>query len=295
MQLSSYERQTWLEEQYSRKYVLGQLMNHLESDTDLMGTINKCGNTYERWLDLPFQWDRKVDRLNSWKQHLIDNEITGTDVVMKVLMTIISEGLCTIQTIAGTSGIGNSDDKFDNVATTGELLCLTQASGLFKVIHPRDADGYRYIENNIELPERLVQLFQNIAYMPPVLHDVYVDSNSDAGWITKKESIFLNGHHHEGKAPLDFLNVINNVEMAIDRNMLQYNEVGKNTRVTTDPTIRVARDMLRQGNRFKFIYRFDARYRSYASGYQLSPQGNDFRKALLNLAKEELLTDEIHF
>jgi hypothetical protein len=141
------------------------------------------------------------------------------------------------------------------------------------------------------LPEDIEEALERVAYLPPVLHTVEVTSNDDAGWLCNKKSIFLNKNHHDGQAPLHFLNIINNVEMTVDRNMLQYNEIGA-TPNHVKSTIRATRSMLRMGNCFKFIYRFDARYRSYASGYQLSPQGNDFRKSLLNLYKREVLTND---
>jgi hypothetical protein len=163
----------------------------------------------------------------------------------------------------------------------------------------------RMVESSIELPTYLQESIRRTAYMPPSLVPVKVHRNSNAGWKTLKKSIFLKNNHHDGKAPLDFLSVLGSIPFSIDKNMLKYDEKDtwgdldsdslKNKEREREGTIRVIKDMLKRGNKFYFIHRADARYRTYAAGYQLSPQGSDYKKALLNLHKEEILVNEYNF
>jgi DNA-directed RNA polymerase len=46
----------------------------------------------------------------------------------------------------------------------------------------------------------------------------------------------------------------------------------------------IAIEMIKAGNQFWFTHRVDTRGRMYARGYQLNPQGNSWRKAMLILA-----------
>lgn len=50
--------------------------------------------------------------------------------------------------------------------------------------------------------------------------------------------------------------------------------------------------LLDNGNRFFFGWKGDKRFRTYSMGYHINPQGNAYRKALLQFADKEALTDE---
>lgn len=54
--------------------------------------------------------------------------------------------------------------------------------------------------------------------------------------------------------------------------------------------------LLENGNKFYFGWKYDKRGRSYSQGYHVNPQGNSYRKAMLNYSnKEELTTEGIQY
>jgi len=195
---------------------------------------------------------------------------------------------------------GRVDFK-DACTTIGEFISLLSYSPFIRVDDPKGYGSLRMVESTLELPDELLEAIGNIAYMPPSVMPINVFSNSNAGWKTVKKSVFLNGHHHEGAAPLHTLSLLGSIPFSIDRHMLQYDEskawenaepnVVKQKELKKLATQRVINDMLKHGNKFYFVHRVDARYRMYASGYQISPQGDDYRKALLSLHERVQLTD----
>lgn len=55
---------------------------------------------------------------------------------------------------------------------------------------------------------------------------------------------------------------------------------------------RTAKDVLDHvrihGNEFYLTHRYDTRGRTYSQGYHVNPQGNDWNKAIVEFAKEEV-------
>jgi DNA-directed RNA polymerase len=62
-----------------------------------------------------------------------------------------------------------------------------------------------------------------------------------------------------------------------------FNQLVQETNTTIDY-------LLENGNKFWFTWKYDKRGRSYSQGYHINPQGNSYRKAILNFAEEEKLT-----
>ena len=57
-------------------------------------------------------------------------------------------------------------------------------------------------------------------------------------------------------------------------------------------THNVIQYLLDNGNRFFFGWKYDKRGRSYSQGYHINPQGNQYRKAMLQFSDKEVLTEE---
>lgn len=241
---------------------------------------------------------------NYWQ----DNGISSSSVVAKFLTVIAVGGRNSMQAILAqlTHICGKGTEFSDALVVCAQLISILEASGMVYVSEPSMRKGIMFVELNVKLHEYFHKRIGNCAYLPPMLMPVKPSSNRNAGWISIRKSIFLNSNHHEGNAPLHWLDTLNSIAFSIDLNMLKYDEAvdidiqrdRKKLRGFKDRralTIRTIKEVLAYGNQFYFIHRFCARYRAYASGYTLSPQGNDYRKALLNLAKQETLTDEYHF
>tara|TARA_R110002020_G_scaffold94668_2_gene227571 strand:- start:16 stop:900 length:885 start_codon:yes stop_codon:yes gene_type:complete len=269
--------------------------------SDLMEKIIIGGAAYEEWLSQEFSWEPKQERLSAWRKHMLETDTTGVSLIVELLTHIALKESCSIQGIAGMQLLGNSEVGKDNVTTTGEFLCLLAPLKLFEVTNPK-MGSLRMISNAIKLPDELVKLKENIQFMPPVIEKVYVNPHnigvrSDprmVGFKRHKKTVFLNNNQHYNPVDLEVLEVLSNVEFSLDLNLTHLIDVEADP-LKQKATARVKQDMLDAGNNFRFIHRYDARNRQYASGWQLNPQGNDYDKAQLSLARKEILNNAYNF
>ena len=125
-------------------------------------------------------------------------------------------------------------------------------------------------------------------------------NNSDGGYITTKQSVLLGKHNHgHHDQALDALNIIQDITWQLDKHMLQYEEHSKkpldtpekiaNFQQLVDMTKMVHKELLDEGNAFWFQWRYDFRGRMYNSGYFVSLQANDYRKAMLNFKHKQYI------
>ena len=130
------------------------------------------------------------------------------------------------------------------------------------------------------------------------------------GTLTDERSLILGRGNDVGQhINTAFLDTINAIPYSLDLEMVEllsdeikesetplnwyeqkerdkaFNQLVQETNTTVDY-------LIENGNKFWFIWKYDKRGRSYASCYHISPQGNSYRKAILNFAEEEKLTKE---
>jgi hypothetical protein len=125
--------------------------------------------------------------------------------------------------------------------------------------------------------------------------------NYSSGYLTHNDSLILGSdNHHDGDICLDVLNTMNNVALKLDTDFLSTVEEMPTFEMDTQDKIDQWRAfkknsycfytlMATQGNRFYLTHKVDKRGRIYASGYHINTQGTAFKKAMLELAKEELV------
>jgi hypothetical protein len=129
-----------------------------------------------------------------------------------------------------------------------------------------------------------------------------LSNNYDSGYLSVKESLILGkGNHHDGNICIDVLNTINKVALKLDTAFL--------LQVEEEPTFELdtaeKRDMWLNfksqsaimyalmhslGNEFYLTHKVDKRGRIYSQGYHLNTQGTAFKKAMIELANEEVIT-----
>lgn len=143
--------------------------------------------------------------------------------------------------------------------------------------------------------------------LPMVVPPRKVTNNRQTGYYSWKASIILRDNHHEDDVCLDHINRSNAVALSV--NMEVFRTVQNQWRNLSKPKDgeshqdwqkrvkafekydRTARDvhehLIIAGNRFHVTYRYDKRGRSYAQGYHVNPQGNDWNKAVIEFADPE--------
>lgn len=87
----------------------------------------------------------------------------------------------------------------------------------------------------------------------------------------------------------DLRDVLKDSDEALSTYELQDRVKAFNLRdVETDNVIQY---LLDNGNTFFFGWKYDKRGRSYSQGYHVNPQGNEYRKAMLQFSNKKMLTD----
>jgi len=146
--------------------------------------------------------------------------------------------------------------------------------------------------------------------LPMVIEPREVKTNRDTGYITSKASILLKNNHHDDDVCLDHINRANQVKLCINpetARMIQNewagiyqqgpNETNKEWSLKVrnfQKYDRTSRDVMEHlfmaGNEFHLTHRYDKRGRCYAQGYHVNTQGNDWNKAVIEFADEEIIT-----
>jgi len=193
-------------------------------------------------------------------------------------------------------------DKTEAITTVAEITAVLCATDAFD-IEKANKMASLMVVSNIPLSEKLVTFIEESQFLPPmVCEPLELTHNYSSGYLTHNDSLILGtGNHHDGDICLDVLNIMNKVALKLDTDFL--------CKVEEEPTFDLdTQDKLdqwnkfkeqsymmysllaSQGNRFYFNHKVDKRGRIYCHGYHVSTQGTSFKKAMLEFAKEELVT-----
>jgi len=148
--------------------------------------------------------------------------------------------------------------------------------------------------------------------MPMVVEPNEVKGNRDTGYLTIKGSLLLRKNHHNGDICLDHINRMNQVALAVNPTVVAFvrnkwknldhrktdesqDDFEKRVRAFEkyDTTSRDVIDaLLAYSDTFWLTHKYDKRGRTYAQGYHVQYQGNDWNKACIQFAKPEHLNKE---
>lgn len=163
-----------------------------------------------------------------------------------------------------------------------------------------------------DVSEDVQEMLDRYQYpLPMVVPPRPVRKNHHTGYMTINGSVVLNGSDYfdDKDMCLDHLNRANSVALALAMDVV-HSEEGKYIRPTRNPGEDFAEFRKRQKQSDVFYatsvdvmesihalsdelfltHKFDRRGRCYASGYHISTQGDDYRKAVLQLANKEVIT-----
>lgn len=145
--------------------------------------------------------------------------------------------------------------------------------------------------------------------LPMVIQPEDVTSNQETGYLTTRGSIILKKNHHDEDVCLDHINRMNRIRFTIDddtANMIantwrnldkpkegesHYDFAKRKKAFEKYDTVSraVIGEILSIGNEFYLTHKYDKRGRSYCQGYHINYQGNDWNKAVVQLADKELV------
>lgn len=295
MKLSAHDLQVHLEDKYNEsklgRDILAWIRKHHGPALDEAELI------LDTWIHTPANWASKQTR----KDQAADLDTQAVVERMAVIATM--QGSCgrkiTIQAFASQiAGMfpdwGNK--KLDDIRTAAEMLAEVGNKADIFYIHYGDGE-VPYMTSCMEIPDVLQDRVWLTGHpLPMVVEPLPLKDSHTTGYLTIPGHLVLGSplNRHSREICLDVLNLQNNTPMALDILYLRQIDDAKPTGLDAEQktqwehqnlqTKLIAIEMIKAGNQFWFTHRVDTRGRMYARGYQLNPQGNSWRKAMLILA-----------
>ena len=164
---------------------------------------------------------------------------------------------------------------------------------------------------NLDVSDDVKALMHQYQYLPPmIVPPLEVTGNRGSGYLNDRgDSLILKNNHHEGDLALDSVNRFNRIPFSLNqrvikgiRNTRKHLQSPKEDESFQDFRKRVAafekfeKDsmfvfalLVNEDNRFHLTHKVDKRGRTYSQGYHVNYQGNDYAKAVIELADAELV------
>lgn len=180
----------------------------------------------------------------------------------------------------------------DELIKAMDILEKWEECGLYSFEH-RSAETF-LVHSHIELDSDTSEDLAARCYLPPMLvrPDKWTD-NRNGGYITvesKKHAVLKKMNKHNDYLNLSALNKLQETPLKIDEfvatKVKEYDYKDRYDKQSQDVVTKSYLDAAA----IYFVWRFDKRGRMYAQGWQVSPQGKSYKKALLSLAEAEPLT-----
>lgn len=302
------------EYRYSPRHIDRHIRLEITDNPDNHAKVHHGVELLEQWLETEF-YDSKNKRLAQLK---------GLDLYELVMSIFTGVTYCYEPTLFASltsqmAGRLKFDDKRDAIITVAEMVALLADTDAYDIGQVAKGTSY-LIVNRLPLSEKLISYIEGCRYMPPmVCEPAEVTHNYQNGYLTFSSSLVLGNtaNHHDGDLCLDVINTQNKVALKLDleflctveeeankpldqvKNMEKKNsaQIAMEIQQKKDNWDRFKREsyqfytmLAKQGNRFWLTHKVDTRGRLYAQGYHISTQGSGFKKAMLELANEEVVT-----
>lgn len=233
-------------------------------------------------------------------------QIKSMDVYSIVLDTFVGVAYCmTPELFTSVSALLASrmklSDKLDAIKTVAELLAVLCNTDVFDITKENKYTSLMVI-SRMKFSKELLQFIADTQFLPPmVCEPKELLNNYESGYLTYNESVILgSGNHHNNDVCLDVLNKMNKVALKLDTDFISKVEelptfdlddrekIRQWNKFKTD-SYNMYSLMVGQGNEFYLTHKVDCRGRIYANGYHISTQSTAFKKAMIELANEEIV------
>ena len=284
------------EERYNRKHIDVKIRNAIEANSTMQNKLQQGVVLITEYINGAY-YDAKMARLK---------QLQNMDVSALVMDMLVGVAYCQKPELftSATSQMASRlkfSDKTEAILTVAEMLAVLCKTDAFDILK-ENKNASLMVQSRIPLPEKLVEFIDNSQFLPPmVCEPLELTHNYSSGYLTHNDSLILgSGNHHDGDICLDVLNTMNKVALKLDTDFL--------SSVEEEPTFELDNQekedswahfkrqsykfynlMAAQGNNFYFCHKVDKRGRIYSHGYHINTQGSAFKKAMLELANEELI------
>lgn len=291
--------QEFNEKRYSRKHIDGYIREEILENPDMVSKIAQGVALLNQWM----QWVA-AEGYASKKKRVA--QLDGLDLEQLTIDVFVGVAYCQREELftsvtAQLAGRLRFSDKTEAITTVAEIvavLCRTDAFDIMKATKMASLA----IVSRVPLSVSLIDHIEQSQYLPPmVCQPKKLTSNMSSGYLSHNDSLILgSGNHHDGDICLDVLNIMNRVPLKLSTELLCQHEEEPTFELDDmekkEQWMQFKKQSYRfydlihsQGNEFYLTHKVDKRGRIYAQGYHINTQGAAFKKAMVELADEELV------
>lgn len=304
----SYERQAEIESLYSKQNIKEWILEEISSEVDTDTMWWKARDLIERHLaKSPEFFMSKRMRYTIVKRHLASDIATH---MFEAVLSVTNKSIPVVA-IATQIGLNYHDDQLNALKTGSELLGVCEALGLYTVkAGHQSIDGINtpsMLYPQYSLNDDTLSKIHTAMYLPPmVTSPLPWTDNTDGGTLLHQSSCILGGGNaHNDKQSLDVLNILqdipwkftsmlNEAEPSAKPKKLSESESEYRRRVdqhiARSEHSKYVYDLIKDEEKFYFVWKFDKRGRMYSQGYDINLQGSEYKKACIEFANEEIVT-----
>lgn len=287
------------EYRFARHHIDKYMRDYVLADVDVIPLLEKGVELLTAWVNQTFSYESKNIRVSG---------LRGMDLRELVTDIIVASAYCQHEELftsftARMAGTLGWDDKKSSITTIAEITAVLCETDLFDLTQANRFGSWNII-SNITLSLQLQEYIANCAYLPPLVHPPKkLRHNRDTPYLTiGQDSVILNKGHHGDDVCLDVLDSKNSVALSLDLEFLSKVEEMPNSELESPEKQTMWLNQKRQshefyllmagqGNKFYLHHKYDKRGRIYANGYHISTQGAPYKKAMLEFAHKQVVTD----
>lgn len=306
-------KQIEIEEAYSRKGIKDAVMAYMDTIPEVEQVIVQGANLLQNWCESESAYESKQVR----KDHISQMDLV--DLTKEVFVRVAC--LATETTLANLAsqmaGMLGFSDKRDGIKAMAEILAVLCDTNFYNLVKPH-IQASVYVVSNFHLPDDLLAYVERACYLPPLLvKPKKLVNNRSSGYQTVKgDSLILGGsiNHHNDKISLDVLNIMNAYKLTLNTEVLftipelpthdldVIEDPKDMTQIEIMKAISMQKnnwnkhlaqsqyfysELINNGNVIYITNKFDKRGRIYSQGHHINPQGNSYKKAMLDLHDKE--------
>jgi hypothetical protein len=295
------------EERYNRKHIDAKIRAAIEGNPEMVDKLKQGVEMVKGYMSKTYTYKTKTGETKVFKSKMqriaqlenLDVPTLVMDIFVGIAYCLKPELFTSISAqVASRLKFSDRKEAITTVAELMAVLCMTDAFDIIK----ESKSASLMVRSRIPLSTVLVDFIEGSQYLPPmVCEPLELTHNYSSGYLTHNDSLILGtGNHHDGDICLDVLNTMNKVALRLDTDFLSTVEEtptfeldSQDKREQWDAFKKQSYQfyelMVQCGNRFYLTHKVDKRGRIYACGYHISTMGAPFKKASIELSKEELV------
>jgi hypothetical protein len=299
----SVANQRWLEEHHSSIHAAKLVIQGIK-DSPLQQKLFEAQTMINTWIASPSAHP-SIDVLKA----SIEDVERAVHVVVK---NIAIEGETSLAALVMQCLSVSKLERRQAIQATAEVIALVSKTGLFSI---EKGEEIWMVYSNIQLPLEVIEHLDQTSYLPPLItKPKVIRKNMDSGYLTYESESQILGHktnRHEEWISLDVINTQNQIPLQLCEDFVAvYQEETPDFLLDDYGNPRRKWEVVKAevnwhrykrqvsyfqsllsgfGNKFYMVTKVDKRGRLYCSGYHLSYQGTSYRKASIELFKEEFI------